>query len=307
MIEQTPSLLQQEPVKRSELLAIMSDPHCGSSVGLMPPRYKTLEGITVLQSPFQGWLWECWLDWIQFCKDVRGDSLMAGVINGDCIEGVHHGTKQIMSSDTGDHKGIAIESLGLFTDLCAKAYLVKGTECHVNSGEVSIAHALKLQVNPDFSRALTKIAEKEDPDEPDGDEKTPEGAYVFQRLHLNVNGLPFVARHHMPTSMRRNLAATQLSIQLAEEQLEAANNGEPIPHILAMAHRHKTGHYQDDESLALVTGAWQGLTNFGHKVVSPSRCKPSGYILDWRGKQPGELPTVHFRRYRPPHQTTIDL
>lgn len=289
--------------KRPELLAIISDPHCGSSVGLMPPRYKTLEGFTVIASPWQRWLWECWLDWIQFCHDVRGDSSMAGVINGDCTEGIHHGTKQVVSSDAGDHKGIAIEALGLFTQQCDKAYLVKGTECHVNSGEVSIAHALKLEQNPDFSRALTKADGAEDEE----DDKIPEGAYVFQRLHLNVNGLPFVARHHMPTSMRRNLSATQLSIQLAEEQLEAANNGEPIPHILAMAHRHKTGHYQDDESIALVTGAWQGLTNFGHKVVSPSRCKPSGYILDWRGKQPGELPTVHFRRYRPPHQTTIDL
>lgn len=292
MSKQKPQPRRPEGIK---LLADCSDFHCGSSIGLMPPQYTTLEGFTVNASPFQLWLWECWLDWIEFVKQVRGADKMAVVFNGDCIEGIHHGTKQVVSADTGDHKGIAIKCLKPLADLSSVAYMVKGTPCHVNSSEVSIAHALNLQINPDFPRAK------------DSDTEPPEGAYVFQRLNLEVCGVPIVARHHMPASLRRNLAATQFSIQLGEEQLEAANNGEPIPRILLMAHRHKTGHWQDDNGMAIVTGAWQGLTEFGHKIVSPSRVVPSGYILDWRGKDHGELPLVHFRRYRTPAATVIKL
>ena len=279
------------PIK---LLAVVSDLHCGSTVGLMPPQHTTLQGNVIQATPFQRWLWDCWQDFTKFTTEVCGKDAMALVVNGDCIEGDHHGTKQIISRDTGDHKSIAIRCLKPLAERAAKAYMVVGTECHVNSGEVSIAHALGLQINPDFPA-------RDDEDGP------PEGAYVFQRLSLNINGVRIIARHHMPTSIRRNLAASQLSIQLAEEQLEAANNNEEIPRVLLMAHRHKTGHYADDNGVALVTGAWQGLTNHGHKIVSPARCKPSGYILDWRGKKPGELPHVHFRRYNTPTGTTIKL
>lgn len=281
-------------MKPIRLLTVVSDIHSGSTVGLMPPKYTTLQGFTVQASPYQRWLWECWQDAMGFVRDIRGNDPMASIMNGDALEGSHHGSKQIVSADVGDHKGIAIKCLQPLADMSDAFYLTEGTECHVNNSEVSIAHALRAQLNPDFPRRK-------------GEDEPPEGAYIFPRLSLNINGVQIVARHHMPTTIRRGLGGTPLSNTLADEQLEAANNDEPIPKVLLLAHSHKTRHYGDDEGLVCVTGAWQGLTRFGHKIVSAARCKPSIYVLDWRGKKPGEMPLVHFRRYRPPAQTTIKL
>ena len=279
------------PIK---LLSVASDFHCGSSVGLMPPAYKTLEGFTVKASPFQLWLWECWLDWNQFVKEVKGCDPMATVLNGDCTEGVHHGTKQIVSADHADHNGIAIRGLRPLADISDKLYIITGTEVHVGSGENSIGHALKAQINPDFPPC-------EEGDEP------PAGAYTFQRLSLNLNGVRVIARHHMSTSIRRGLSGTPLSNALSDEQVEAVNNGEELPRVLLLAHSHVSRTFTNDNGLVVVTGAWQGPTRFTHKVVSSARCKPSGYLLDCRGKQQGELPLVHHRIYNTPPGTTIDL
>jgi hypothetical protein len=282
-----------QPSDGIKLAVWVSDLHCGSSVGLMPPHYTTLQGFQVRPSYFQGWLWECWQDAMGFIKDVKGEDQLAAIINGDCTEGVHHGTKQIVSADTGDHKTIAIKCLSQLAGMADKAYMTVGTECHVGMSEVSIAKALNLQINPDF------------PLPEDGE--TPEGAYVFQRLSLKMNGIRSITRHHMPTTIRRGLGGTPLSNTLAEEQLEAANNGEEMPRVVALAHSHKTRHYSDDEGVAFVTGAWQGLTNHGHKVVSAARIKPSVYMTDWRGVPHGGMPRIHFRRYRQPAGTTISI
>ncbi|MCM2276103.1 MAG: hypothetical protein NDI75_15045 [Candidatus Didemnitutus sp.] len=277
-----------------ELLAVVSDPHCGSTVGLMTPTYETLKGQTISQSPVQKWLWGCYQDAVGFVRDVKGESPLALVINGDCIEGIHHGTKEVISPEVGDHKQLAIDCLSPLAELATKRFMISGTECHTGASEISIATSLGCERNPDF------------PAPKDG-KKDNDGAYIFDRLALDIKGVRLVARHHMPTSVRRNLSATQLSIQLGEEQLEAVNNGEPMPRVLLMAHRHRTGHFMDDNGMSVVTGAWQALTRHGHKVVSAARCKPSVFILDWRGKKTGELPHVHYRTYRAPSQSAIAL
>ena len=239
------------PIK---LLSVASDFHCGSSVGLMPPAYKTLEGFTVKASPFQLWLWECWLDWNQFVKEVKGCDPMATVLNGDCTEGVHHGTKQIVSADHADHNGIAIRCLRPLADISDKLYIITGTEVHVGSGENSIGHALKAQINPDFPPC-------EEGDEP------PAGAYTFQRLSLNLNGVRVIARHHMSTSIRRGLSGTPLSNALSDEQVEAVNNGEELPRVLLLAHSHVQPHLHQRQRAG---GGHGGMA--GANQVHPQGC-----------------------------------
>jgi hypothetical protein len=72
---------------------------------------------------------------------------------------------------------------------------------------------------------------------------------------------------------------TQFSVQLAEEQLEAANNGEPNPRVLLMAHRHKTGHWQDDNGMAIVTGAWQAAIADCTDTIQMAPMEADAYLL----------------------------
>jgi hypothetical protein len=271
------------PTDQPRVLVILSDIHAGSSKAVLPPGFVTVEGNEVKQNALQAWQWQCWLRMQDFVAARVGADQFGLVLNGDLVEGIHHGTKEIISSEVGDHATAAIQLLEPIAARAARVFVVRGTEAHVNNHEHTIAKKLGGVLNPEL------------------------GIHAFDRLTLEVAGVRCVFRHHIGTTMRRGLAGSQLSLQLAEEQVEAANNGEPIPRVLACAHRHKGGVYKDDNGMCVITPAWQALTRFAHKVVSPARCKPGVIILDWRNCNEGDLPQVHEKYYAAPAPSVIRL
>lgn len=266
-----------------KLVAVLADLHVGSTKAILPPGFKTVEENEIRLNSMQEWLWECWGRANQFLEDVAAGEPYALVINGDVIEGNHHGTKEIWSPEVKDHVSAAHQLLEPVAARAGVSFMVRGTECHTNNREVSLAEMLGCEKNP-----ATGLA-------------------AFDRLTLDVNGVRHVFRHHIGTSIRRGLAGTQLSINLAEEQVEAVNNGEAIPRVVCCAHRHKFGYYKDDNGICVVSPPWQGLTRFGHKVVSQARTKPGIYIIDHRGQKHGELPNVWSRLYDCPQPNSISL
>lgn len=268
------------PIK---LIVCVADTHFGSTVALLPPGFTTLEGNEIQQNAIQEWLWQCWQRANQFIADVAGDDPYALVLNGDLIEGIHHGTKQVWSPEVADHARCAVETLRPLAEKAAKTFAIYGTEIHVGNSEVSIADSLQAEVNPET------------------------GKKAFERLVVDVNGVRHVFRHHIGSTIRRGLAGTQLSVNLAEEQLEAINNGEEIPRVVCVAHRHKYGTYKDDNGMCIVSPPWQALTRFGHKVVSQARTKPGVYLIDHRYTAYGALPEVHTQIYETPHPKAFRL
>lgn len=268
---------------RPEMLLIVSDLHCGSSVGLLPPNFKTLEGQPVNQSAWQEWLWECWTEMLLWVERETAGSNYAVVINGDIIEGVHHGTKQVISPDVSDHLNAAEIVCRPLIARASRTYIVKGTECHTNGTETTLGKILRTESNPDT------------------------GLPSWDRLHLTIRGCRCAFSHHVGTSTRSWTEATQLASILAEEALQAMKNGEDFPQVVGRAHRHKFGTFSNGRQLAVISPPWQGLTRHGHKVVPEARTQPGAYLLDWRGKPEGELPEVHERLYRTPAQTQIVL
>lgn len=270
----------QKPIRA---IVVISDIHAGSTVALMPPSFTTLEGVSLEQNPMQQWLWKCWQDANSWITSTLGKDPFGLVLNGDLTEGVHHHTKQVISSDTGDHVEAAIHILRPLVAKAAKTFIIKGTECHTGNNEIVIGKALKTE----------KDRETDLP--------------AWDRLTLDIAGIRCVFRHHIGTTVRRGLAGTQLSANLAEEQVEAVNNGEAIPRVLCCAHRHKFGAYEDDRGLCVVSPPWQMLSRFAHKVVSQARTKPGVYILDWRDREDGELPKLRKRLYDTPAPAAVAL
>ena len=264
-------------------LVVLSDLHCGSTVALMPPDFKTIEGQVLAQNALQRWLWDSWQRAQEYIALMTGGDPFALVLNGDLIEGIHHGTKQVISPDATDHSNAAIAVLEPLARLAAKTFVVAGTECHVNNHEVSIARALGAETNPES------------------------GFKAFNRLTVDVCGVRCVFRHHIPATTRRNLRGSQLSLTLAEEQIEATCNSEPIPRVVVCSHRHQFDHYTNGQGLIIVTPPWQALTRHGHKIVTASRTKPGVVILDWRFRKDGELPDIHAKTYDTPAPTAIKL
>lgn len=235
------------------------------------------------QNSWQEWLWECWGRAMKWKDKIADGSPYAVVVNGDVTEGIHHRSTQVVSGDPADHVEIAKEVLKPLAELANKTYIVKGTECHTHSAEVSIGKAIAAEVNDDT------------------------GKHAFDRLYLNACGVPCVFRHHIGTSIRMALEATQLSVALVEETAEAVKNGEQPPRIVCAAHRHKFGFFLNGRSMCIVSAPWQGLTRHGHKVVSQARTQPGIYALDWRGITDGELPILHYRTYDTPPATYKQL
>jgi hypothetical protein len=265
------------------ILVILSDLHVGSTCSLLQPDFVDDKKTPIGQNPVQAWFWKCWQDAQAWREKLVGDDEHYLVLNGDMVEGNHHRTTEIWSPDAANHVAACIEIVRPLADAAEKTFMVRGTECHVGGSENAIAHAIHAQVNPEF-------------DQP-----------YWDRLPIDMCGHRVSVRHHFPTTSRSYLEASQFSIQLGNAVNEAVRSGDIPPSILVGAHRHRTGHFVDGNRAVIVTGAWQALTRFGFKAVPDGVPCPSMYVLDWRGKEDGELPAIHFRRYNPPPMRSVRL
>ena len=243
----------------------------------------TEKGQTIGRTKVGTWFWDCWEDAHRWLSGVVDPKEYALVINGDCIEGNHHATDEIWSVNPRDHAKAAKEALIPVASRAAKTYMVLGTKCHVGLSEISIAEALRAEVNPEFKQPY------------------------WYRLAMNACGVRVSIRHHFPATVRTYLEASQHSIQMGNATNAAVRRGEVPPQVLVGAHRHCTGHFCDGNRLTVVTGAWEGNTDYVNNIAPDAAPCPSIYVLDWRDKRDGELPAVHFRRYNPPVDVAVTL
>lgn len=263
---------------KTQLMAVVSDIHCGSDVGLAPPQTKSAKGnvIGFGDNLLQAWLWDRWLEMVKQVKAIIGKDQAALMVNGDATEGSHHhNSPDLVVSDILVHTEMAAECLRPLVKLCHKTYVTLGTECHTLNMEHELARRLKAV----SGRARDKWL-------------------------INVNGCLVDAAHHMTTTGRSYLEASAMSILMGNARLNYLRAGHPVPSVYLRAHRHCGGHYSDNDGLFAVTGAWQHLTRHGHKVVTDSLPRPSVLILDWRGKPHGSLPATHSIVFNPPKHET---
>jgi hypothetical protein len=259
------------------VVVVVNDIHSGSTAGLLPPDFETLEGNRIAQNRFQAWLWACWshatTEWL---PKVVGCDPWALVLNGDLVEGCHHGTKEVISPDEGDHKAAAVQILKPLADSAARVFVTEGTECHSKTAEHSIAKELGAVPDPDT------------------------GKHAWPRLELTVAGTLCAFDHHIPATIRSYLEASQYSMALGVERIEAQRNGVACPKVIVRAHRHRFGFFGDGDGMVVVGAPWQGLTRHGRKVVTGARCNPGIFALDWRTKADGDVPDIRYQTYRAP-------
>lgn len=261
-----------------DMVVVVSDPHAGSSYGLMPNPFTTIGGQVIRPNALQRWLLACWHDFWAW-SDTRTSGLKwAFVLNGDATEGVHHRTTEVISADTGDHMAAAVELLAPIAERADHTFIVEGTECHTSNLEHAIGDklgAVKCRMGSGHS------------------------LHAWPQLSLNVNGCCGIIRHHISTTTRPYLEATQLSVQLGVDRIESIRAGTPAPRFLVSAHRHQYGHYSDGDAVSVVCPPWQGLTRHGRKVVPAATTRVGGVILDFREAGPDEKPQIMERIYKP--------
>lgn len=116
------------------LLAIVSDIHAGGTTALAPDEILLDDGGKYVASKAQRWLMECWREYWQRIADLRTEhkAELYVVFNGDCVEGDHHKTTQIMSANP--NAQAACWTAAVTVPLALKpdhVVIVRGTEAHV--------------------------------------------------------------------------------------------------------------------------------------------------------------------------------
>lgn len=263
------------------LAVVVSDLHVGSTVAVMPAEYETHEGQFVRPNPLQRWFLDCWGAFYGDASRYMDGDPFVFVVNGDAIDGDHHGTKQVWTKSMGDQRMAAVKLLRPWADIAHSLYVVEGTECHTHNQEHLLAHELGAVRN------ITK------------------NQSAWERLDITIAGCPVAVRHHYPTTSRKHLQASQSSIQMADEQVRRARVGHKCPKVLLGAHRHEPDMWTDWFAMTLITPAWQGKTRYVNKVVPQAVITCGGYVLDWRNREDGDLPHVEPFIYTTPEPEEV--
>lgn len=119
------------------IVAVSSDHHAGSTVGLCPPVFNLDDGGTYRASTAQRWLWRNWYsNYIPRVKELADqyDTRYIAILDGDVIEGNHHHTTQVISNNETTQMRIAEEVLAPLLQDADQVYFIRGTPAHVGQG-----------------------------------------------------------------------------------------------------------------------------------------------------------------------------
>jgi hypothetical protein len=265
--------------RQRTILAIPTDTHGGSPVGLIPSgQWQLVNGNYHNPSPTQTILWRLWQTaWEQVATLRRGARLIV-VHLGDATEGKHHDSSELISPRVDEHERMhtscmdwALNTAGYDAQAGDRLYYVKGTPAHVGSGgasEEKIARDLAAipQIPPTQPEAF----------ELDGDAspiKKRDGKFIWDHLKLSINGVVYDLAHHGASLGKKPWTRTNpLRSKLQEVYFRELEGGRVPPRYWIRAHMHQAAHdiyigqrYTLD---GYVTPAFQSKTEFGYKVAA---------------------------------------
>ena len=264
------------------VIAFPSDTHCGSTLGLIPPKpFQLHEGGEYLPSKAQRIIWNQWeYNWELIRKERKNSNLII-VHDGDVVEGIHHGTTQINSSRVDEHETIASMCLDFAMQKAKfgkgdKYYQVAGTEEHAGNGSSS-----EERVAQDFDGAVPVYE-----NQGFGDKKN--GRYTWDGLLRTVNGVLFDVAHHggsvgsMAWTTENGLRNKIKSIYF---KCVNRKNPAPIPRYWIRAHFHKYLRVDYYGECGTITGimlpGFQIKTGYVYKKDGGNLVEPAHIGMVW--------------------------
>lgn len=267
-------------------LAVVSDLHCGSTIGLCGPEPVAFDdGGSYTPSPQQGWLWEHWCAFWERVGRERGKWLGV-LINGDAVDGDHHGTWQLVSRDPAVQLWILRRVCEPIVALKPDAIIiVRGTEAHVGKSggsEEAFARSLKAQ--------RCRVVRDPTTD-------------MYSHWHFvgDVCGHLIDATHHGRIGQRPWTEQNAVLNLAAQVFYEHARNGVPAPTLAIRSHFHRWGDsYQAHPVRVIQTPAWQLATSYAHRVVPESLADIGGVLIQCETGRVPEVVPVLTKAPRPP-------
>lgn len=244
-------------------LVIVSDTHGGSTVALCPPGHRLQDGGEYKLSPAQKVLWAKWREfWDEFVPTMTGGESYGVLDNGDCCEGIHHGTGQLISPAEIDQIdiGVRLREPIIAKPQCKFLTITRGTPTHTGSlswREEAVARRIS-----------------------DGDSN---GPYTDFAQLLRVGDYTVHAAHHIGGTSSPISAFTALSREMALGLQDTARFGGEMPDLIVRSHIHQ------EKSCSLpiagrritvqTTPAWQLKTEYGWKHFRFDRPQIGGMVV----------------------------
>lgn len=242
-------------------IAIVSDSHCNSTVGLAKPDIKLDDGDRVSAGVLRRWIFNQFEGVLEeIDKKKRGQ--LVGVINGDAIElDDKDRSLQLITHNTTEAVQIAVDVFTPFFEMAHSVYVVRGTTAHVGKSAQG-------------EEALARNFDNTVPD-PDSNSQT------WRSLLLECEGVRLDIMHHPPSNGGgRPMNSQSLIARIAADTLfQYANRGKLPPHFVVRSHLHG---YRDSgnsfRTRAIITPALSLLTEYAYRI-GINESEPIGAIL----------------------------
>jgi len=236
------------PIKNAIFIA---DIHAGCQLGLFPTGMKIVydEGGNYYPSKAQKVVWGWWNHFFDvWVPIVTREEPYILVINGDTLEGRHHGTTSQITQNFSDQERIAYEILAPQVDKAKQTYAIRGTSAHVGeAGEREEQLFAKLGVKLDENGRASR-----------------------HELWLRIGDAIVHVMHHIGTTGSMAYETTALMKEYAEACAEAARWGQGPPDFVVRAHRHRRASIQVPTSRGngecFTLPGWQLKTPFTYKI-----------------------------------------
>jgi hypothetical protein len=218
---------------------------------LHPDGAELDDGGTYIPSKFQKKIWsmwdEFWGEWVP--KATHGEPYIV-VHNGDCVDGVHHGSTSQWSHNLGDQSEHAYKLLKPVVESCeGRYYHIRGTEAHVGkAGTEEERLAKRLGAIPNE-----------------------EGQHARYELWMRLDGRLCHFLHHIGTTSSAQHEASAINSELAAMYADAGRFGLEPPMVVVRSHRHRCAEVrlpaQGGYATSMVTASWQGKTSYAWKIA----------------------------------------
>jgi len=217
----------------------VSDTHINSTVALCPPRVALDDGGEYRASREQRILWDWWLDFHEWAKDLTKGYRRVTVLGGDAGElDTKRRSYQIISPNKATIQSMVIDTLTPCLDWTDALVVIRGTPAHVG-----------------------KSAWLESWLADDLDELT--GGKAYQQYRAVAAGVPFDIAHHASMG-RLPWTEKQAANKIAAEAVADYNeNDDSPPKVLTRSHNHRWSIDRDNYPIHVYClPAWSFATEF---------------------------------------------
>ena len=218
------------------IIAIASDLHTNSALGLLPPGAKRDDGQEVRQSKSQAWLWDNWLDyWKAVKKAAAGKKPLSVIVNGDWGDLNKHDGAQMLTNNVDTVIDWMVEALEPARKLTQNIYILRGTEAHTGgAGWMENRAAKEIGAVKDAGTGLPS----------------------FWTLRLQVERVRLFTTHHPGTNSNvpwtRGAAANRAAVKTA-----LTFGGGARPDLAVFSHVHHSEDSADNHPVrAIFTPPW---------------------------------------------------